>query len=205
MNQLDKTMWAPNDQGNGGDDSTPTAGGAGDGNPEETRTFTQEELNAIVGERATRAKNAAISDLLGELGLEKADDLKALVKEAKDKQASEQTETQRLQAKIDEYQQKEAAWEQQRREQALQIAVQAATQKVGIVDAEVALALVREQIEFDDKGQPQGVEAALTALAKSKPYLRAGDASSANPTNPGRSAGEDSFTSALYRGAGLKK
>ncbi len=188
--QLGKIMWAPNDQGNGGDDSTPPAGSTGgEGDTGGTRTFTQEELNAIVGERATRARSAAISDLLGELGFEKADELKALVQSAREQADKQKSETQKLQEKLAEYEKKEASWAQQRREQALQIAVQAAAQKVGIVDAEVALALVRGGITFDEQDAPQGVEAALTELVKSKPYLRAGAGNSANPTNPGRQGG----------------
>lgn len=186
IKQLGRTMWAPGDQGEGGATGTPPAGGS-DGSGE--RTFTQAQLDAIVGERATRAKSAAINDLLGELGFEKADDLKALVKAAKERQASEQTEAQKLQAQLEAAQKREGTLAAQLREQALQMAVQAAAQKVGIVDAEVALALVRGQITFDDKGAPQGVEAALTELVKSKPYLRAGAGNSVNPTNPGRQGG----------------
>ena len=181
IKQLGRTMWAT-DEGEGGAVTPSPAGG-------QSRTFTQEQLDAIVGERATRAKGAAISELLGELGLEKADDLKALVKAARERQASEQTEAQRMQAQLAEYQKKEQSWAAEKRAQALQIAVQAAAQKAGIVDAEVALALIRGQIEFDAEGAPQGVEAALTELVKSKPYLRAGAGNSANPTNPGRQGG----------------
>lgn len=177
MRELDRTMWAT-DEGDSGGTAAPPAGGQG-------RTFTQEQLDMIVGERATRAKGAAISELLGELGLEKADDLKALVKAARAKADSEQTEAQRLTAQLAEAQKREATTAARLREQALQLAVQAAAQKVGIVDAEVALALVRNGIEFDGDGVPQGVEAALTALAQAKPFLKA-QASGGSPTNPPR-------------------
>jgi len=175
--QLDKTMWAT-DEGEGGAVTPQPAGG-------QSRTFTQEQLDAIVGERATRAKSAAINDLLSELGFEKADDLKALVKAAKERQASEQTEAQKLQAQLEAAQKREGTLAAQLREQALQMAVQAAAQKVGIVDAEVALALVRGQITFDDKGAPVEVEKAVSALAQAKPYLRA-QGSGGSATNPAR-------------------
>jgi len=186
IKQLGRTMWAPGDQGEGGATGTPPAGGS-DGSGE--RTFTQAQLDAIVGERATRAKSAAINDLLSELGLEKVDELKALVQSAREQADKQKSETQKLQEKLAEYEKKEASWAQQRREQALQIAVQAAAQKVGIVDAEVALALVRGQITFDDKGAPVEVEKAVSELAQAKPYLRAGAGNSVNPTNPGRQGG----------------
>jgi hypothetical protein len=178
--EIDKVMWAPDGQSEGGEaTNTPPAGVS-------TRTFTQEQLDAIVGERAMRAKGAAIGELLSELGFEKADDLRALVKAAKERQASEQTEAQKLQAQLADAQKRSQTLETKLREQALQIAVQAAAQKVGIVDAEVALALVRDGIEFDANGMPQGVEAAVTELARQKPYLRVGASGGSNPTNPAR-------------------
>lgn len=182
--QLARLLWTPDDQGNSGGTTTPPAGGQGG------RTFTQAELDTIVGERATRAKGAAISELLGELGFEKADDLKALVKAAKDRQASEQTEAQKLAAQLAEAQKRETALGAQLRGQALQIAVQSAAQKLGIVDSEVALALVSGKIEFDQAGAPQGVEAALAELIKNKPYLKGQPTqSSGSPMNPPKAGG----------------
>jgi hypothetical protein len=148
------------------------------------RKFTQEELDAIVGDRAKRAKGAAQSELLSELGFEKVDDLKAMVKAAKDAAAAQQTEGEKLKASLADYQKREAQWAAEKRAQALQIAVQAAAQKLGIVDAEVALALIGSGIEYDEKGVPQGVEAKLAELVKAKPFLKAQPNTS--PTNPPR-------------------
>lgn len=174
--QLDRTMWAT-DEGEGGAVTPQPAGG-------QSRTFTQEQLDAIVGERATRAKGAAISELLGELGFEKADDLKALVQSAREQADKQKSETQKLQEKLADYQKREQQWALEKRDTMLQIAVQAASAKLGIVDAEVALALIRGTIEFDNDGKPQGVEAALNKLLADKPYLKAG--TSTSPTNPPR-------------------
>lgn len=176
MRELDRTMWATDEGDSGGTAALP-AGGQG-------RTFTQEQLDMIVGERATRAKGAALTELLTELGFEKADDLKALVKTAKAKRDSDLTELQKAQAQIAAHEKEKLTWAAEKREQALQIAVQGAAVKVGIVDAEVALALVRGSIQFDGD-VPQGVEAALTALAQAKPFLKA-QASGGSPTNPPR-------------------
>jgi hypothetical protein len=169
-------MWAT-DEGEGGAVTPQPAGG-------QSRTFTQEQLDAIVGERATRAKSAAISELLGELGFEKADDLKALVQSAREQADKQKSETQKLQEKLADYQKREQQWALEKRDTMLQIAVQAASAKLGIVDAEVALALIRGTIEFDNDGKPQGVEAALSKLLADKPYLKAG--TSTSPTNPPR-------------------
>jgi hypothetical protein len=169
-------MWAT-DEGEGGAVTPQPAGG-------QSRTFTQEQLDAIVGERATRAKSAAISELLGELGFEKADDLKALVQSAREQADKQKSEAQKLQEKLADYQKREQQWALEKRDTMLQIAVQAASAKLGIVDAEVALALIRGTIEFDNDGKPQGVEAALSKLLADKPYLKAG--TSTSPTNPPR-------------------
>lgn len=175
---IGRIKWAT-DEGDGGVHDAPPAGGS-------ERKFTQEDLDAIVGDRAKRAKGAALSELLNELGFEKADDLKAMVQAARDAAAAQQTEGEKLREQLAEYQKREAQWAAEKRAQALQIAVQAAAQKLGIVDAEVALALVGAGIEFEGD-QPVGVEAKLSELVKSKPFLKAAPATS--PTNPPRSSG----------------
>lgn len=183
MKRRNRIFWMP-DTGSGGTaevaDGNATGPTSGEGEPGEIRL-----TSAQLTERLNRTKRTAIQELLTELGLEKVTDLKAALQKQRDAEAAAQTETQRLQAQLSEYQRREQTWETQRREQALQIAVQAAAQKVGIVDAEVAMALVRGKIEFDQNGAPQGVEAALTDLAKQKPYLK-GAMTSGSPTNPPR-------------------
>ncbi len=184
MKRRNRIFWMP-DTGSGGTaevaDGNATGPTSGEGEPGEIRL-----TSAQLTERLNRTKRTAIQELLTELGLEKVTDLKAALQKQRDAEAAAQTETQRLQAQLSEYQRREQTWETQRREQALQIAVQAAAQKVGIVDADVALALVRDGIEFDANGMPQGVEAAVTELARQKPYLRVGASGGSNPTNPAR-------------------
>ena len=164
--------------------------------------------SAQLAERLERQSRTAIGKLLSDLGVEKVDDLKTTLQKAREREQAEMTEAQRLQAQLAEYQQKEQQWAQEKRAQALHLAVQTAATKLGIVDAEVALALIRGKVEFDDKGQPQGVEAALTELLKEKPYLKGQPAVTGGaPTNPPRnhSSVDDAFTAALYKGAGLKR
>ncbi len=164
--------------------------------------------SAQLAERLERQSRTAISKLLSDLGVEKVDDLKTTLQKAREREQAEMTEVQRLQAQLAEYQQKEQQWAQEKRAQALQIAVQTAATKLGIVDPDVALALVQSSIEYDDAGTPQGVEAALTELLTQKPYLKAQHPAptGGSPTNPPRSRnGDDPFTTALYKGAGLKK
>lgn len=69
--------------------------------PVET-TFTQADLNAHAGNARKEGREKAINDLLKELELEKADDLKALVTEARKRKKDEMTEAERLSAELTE-------------------------------------------------------------------------------------------------------
>lgn len=60
--------------------------------------FTQADLDRIAGDTRKAAKQAAINDLLKELGFEKADDLKALVTADKKRREDEMTEVQKAAA-----------------------------------------------------------------------------------------------------------
>jgi hypothetical protein len=65
----------------------------------------------------------------------------------------------------------------QLREQALSTAALAAAAKLNFRNPELAVRLLdRGAVEWDDKGQPKGVEAQLAALAKGDPYLVKGTA-----------------------------
>lgn len=164
--------------------------------------------SAQLAERLERQSRTAVAKLLSDLGVEKVDDLKTTLQKAREREQAEMTEAQRLQAQLAEYQQKEQQWAQEKRAQALQIAVQGAATKLGIVDPDVALALIQSSIEYDDAGQPKDVEKALNELLTQKPYLKAQPApTGVSPTNPPRnhSSVDDAFTAALYKGAGLKK
>jgi len=201
-----RILYGP-DMGSGGadesgdvaGDTTPTAG-------DESRTFTQDEVNQFVAERAKRARSAAVGDLLKELGYERVEDLRAAIRAQREAEDAGRSELEKAQARIAALEAERTDWAQRQRAQALQIAVQREAARLGVVDAEVALALVAPGIEYDDQGVPQGVDAALQALLEAKPYLRATVAPTSSPTNPAidRNA-DDEFTTALYRGAGLTK
>lgn len=63
--------------------------------PAEDKKFTQADVDRVAGETRKQAKQAAVNDLLKELGFEKADDLKTLVKTAKDQAEAQKTEAQK--------------------------------------------------------------------------------------------------------------
>ena len=164
--------------------------------------------SAQLAERLERQSRTAIGKLLSDLGIEKVDDLKSTIERARAAEDANKTELQKAQEQLAEYQKREQVWAQEKRAQALQIAVQGAATKLGIVDPDVALALIQSSIEYDDAGQPKDVEKALNELLTQKPYLKAQPApTGVSPTNPPRnhSSVDDAFTAALYKGAGLKK
>jgi hypothetical protein len=86
-------------------------------NPE--ATFTQADIDRIVGERAKRAQDTAINKLLTDLGFEKPDELKALVKDAKARKEAEMSEIEKATAAI-EAANKKAQEAEQRYQQAMQ-------------------------------------------------------------------------------------
>lgn len=75
-------------------------------------TFTQDDINRITAERAARAREAGIKELLAGLGFENPDDLKALVTAAKERSDKEKTELEKAQAALKAAQDKAAAVEQ---------------------------------------------------------------------------------------------
>jgi hypothetical protein len=64
------------------------------------RTFTQADIDRIVGERAKRAEEAAVKRLLEQLGFDTPDAAKAAVTEAKKRADAEMSELEKLQAKL---------------------------------------------------------------------------------------------------------
>jgi len=183
-----RIMYAPDDSGGAGDsgvnDATPAGGQSTDGSG---RTFSQEDVDRIVAERARHAKSSALSDLLKDLGFEKPDDLKAAVAKQRELEAASKTELERAREQLQTLEKEREQWAQEKRAQGLALAVHQAATKLGIVDPEVALALIQGKVEYDDKGSPQGVEEALAQLLESKPYLKASaQAPTPGATNPGR-------------------
>lgn len=130
--------------------------------------------------------------------------LRALEQEVKRRDDEKLSETERLQARLAELEQERTTYQTERQERILRYETMLAASKLGIIDPEAAYKLLDvSQIEFDDDGAPKNLERCLHALLEAKPYLAA--AGHASPTNPARErgAGEDAFTAALMKGAGL--
>lgn len=180
---LKNVIWfdAPVEGGGG----NPNGGG---GKPEDKpadKTFTQADVDRIVGERAKRAEESAIGALLKDLGFEKPDDLKALVADAKKRSDAEKSELDKANehiatlAKAKEAADKERADAIERANVTLmRAAVMAEAAKADYRIKPEALADVwtfvdKSSIKPKDgaDGEYTGIGDALKALAKSKPYL----------------------------------
>lgn len=156
-------------------------------------TLTQEQVNAIVTERVKRAEEAALKKHYEALGVKDAEELKALVtakKEADDKAKTE------LEKAAEKATTAEAKLKQLEAEHASQLAAmqkrildsdikslagRSITDKDGKVTRaafrvealeDILLLIDRAGIE-DKDGKFEGIDKALEALAKSKPYLLA--------------------------------
>lgn len=125
INLSKRRCWYADDPPPASDDATPTdppetppakTGDTGPGTP----AFTQADVDRIVGERAKRAKETAVNELLKELGFEKADDLKMIIDTERQRKEQEMSEVEKLQTKIQqlETQTQEAKAAQQQAEQA---------------------------------------------------------------------------------------
>lgn len=122
---------------------------SGTGGSDMGKTFTQDDLNRIVGERAARAKEAAIADLLKELGMDNADTLKAKVKAQADAEAAQLSELDKankkaadLEAKLKEAQDSAAKATQERMEERRNTAILTALTAGGSKKAQSVLNLL---------------------------------------------------------------
>lgn len=181
------------DNGDGG-----AGGGAGDPkgekpeDPKDKSKDNQEELNKQFAERAARAEEAARKKLLEDLGVTDPEEAKKLLKVARDAEAATKSETERLQADV---QAAQAAKEKAEAEAKKSLA--AATKK--LMDADIVTAAFSPVMEKDKVTRPafrkeakddilllidrskitekdesfEGVEKALSDLAKAKPWLLA--------------------------------
>jgi tRNA(Glu) U13 pseudouridine synthase TruD len=123
----------------------------------------QDELDRVLSERLKRER-AKFADYSS---------LKTKAEEYDKLADAQRTEAEKLQAKAAEAEARAAALAQKVRAKALRAEVVTLSARLGIVDADVALALIGSQVEFGDDDEPVGIEEALKDLVKSKPFLKA--------------------------------
>jgi hypothetical protein len=177
--------------GTGGEQDNTQPGGG-----DAPKTFTQEQLDAIIAERLQRERTKYAD----------YEDLKKARAELDQIKAGQMSEAEKLKKAADEATQRAQAAEARLKETVTHMEIERQARKLHIVDEDAAYRLLdASKIEFDANGTPTNVEALLKDLVKAKPYLV--QAASSSPTNPARTGAgaSDAFTAALYKGAGLKK
>jgi len=123
----------------------------------------QDELDRVISERLKRerAKYADYSSLK-----DKAEEYDKLAD-------AQKTEAERLQSKAQEAEARVVAMSAKVRTKILRAEVATLSAKLGLVDADVVLALIGPDVEYGDDDEPVGIEELLKNLIKSKPFLKA--------------------------------
>lgn len=157
--------------------------------------MSQADFDRLIGERVNRAKSTTAEELLKGLGVATSDEAKEMIKKAQGVMAAEMTETQKMQAEIEKMrkemiqaQEGMAQAESSRQETLLRFAVMQEAMKPDYNLNPQALSDVwtlidRSEIKLDEAGKAQGVDKALQALAKNKPYL-VNNAAAKSPGTP---------------------
>ncbi|MEM4406545.1 MAG: hypothetical protein QXS68_05815 [Candidatus Methanomethylicaceae archaeon] len=110
--------------------------------------------------------------------------LRELESRVKAEEESKLTEQEKLQKRLAELEKAQADWERERQEILLQRYVENAAVRLGIIDPEAAWKLLDlKEVEFDEEGKPENVEALLRSLIQKKPYLANALARSAGAGN----------------------
>jgi hypothetical protein len=165
--------------GGGGDppqtDTDSGGDGGEDGDGQEapaTVTMTQEELDALMGERAKRARKATSSALLDKLGVKDEKELAALVKAQRDAAEAQKSDLDKAKEQIEALEAQNKALAEQLERQTKEAAVRDTARSMQFRDPEDALAHVSlDELEVGEDRKVTGVKEALEALSKAKPYL----------------------------------
>lgn len=200
-----RVFYDANSGGGGGGSTEPPEGD----NKPKGKTFTQEELDTLFSQRATQARNSALSDLFKDLGVENVESLKAIIT---DKQQADDAQKSELQKAQDDKAKAEKALADQKTAHDTAIA----ELEKRIQDSEIKILAGREVKDKDGKvirpkfladaldvvlttldrkaivlkdGAYTGIEEALESLAKAKEFLTEKEP---EPSSQGTPGGEKS-------------
>ncbi len=159
----------------------------GDGSDKGKRSFTQDELDTLFAKRADQASQSAVANLLKELGVEKADDIKAALKKAKDLELSQLSDLEKAQkeaadskAKLEVAEREKAEITAAAAEKLLRAAVLAEAQKQHFYKPDDAwLYIDRAAIKVKEDDTYEGLYKAVAAVLKDREYL-----ADKTPTSP---------------------
>lgn len=175
----------PTTEGTEGTETPPVTGGE----PQE-RLLTQDEVNRIVGDRAKRAADAAISGLLSKLGLESTDALEQVITDHRERTEAEKSELQKAQDALAEAQRQATAAQAERDGAIVRNAVLVEAGKQGVPQErlEAALRLIDLNVLSIAEGEVEGVEEAVKSMLTANPFLL-GDQPLAPPLDSGAGGG----------------
>ena len=111
--------------------------------------------------------------------------LRQAEEDAEARKRAEMTELERIKADLEAERKARQEADQRRQQQAIRTQVVTAAARMNFADPEDALRMLDQSaLEVDDAGNIDGLDAALTALAKAKPYLIKSTTGTISPTNP---------------------
>ena len=169
-------------EGQGGQQQNPNPGGeqGGGGGQQQPQTFSQDQVNVLMGQIRKEARERVQKELMdkyGDLeGLKAAAENWKRAEEASKSEAQKQAdaaaaERAKLEKKLADSEAAQQALNDRLVEQVLRSAVMREAQALG-VDPDVAWAMIdRATLSLDEKGDAAGVKTALEALKKAKPHL----------------------------------
>lgn len=155
------------------------------------KQFTQDELNAIVGDRAKRAEEKARKELAEKLGFKSIKELEDSIAAQRKAQENELSELDKAKARVTELEQTDAQRAQQVNAKLIKAEVRAVAGQMGFRDLGDAQLADLSEVEIADDGDVKGVKEALEALAKAKPYLLGGEPSKPPAPNTGGGQGNN--------------
>lgn len=201
--------------GSGGGTGGNTSGGAGGGGNAGgsgggDRTFTQADVDRLMGATRQEARDRATGELLKELGLENVDALKGLVTQHRERENAGKTEAEKLKADLAERDKVLATLRQQNRDLGLRQALAALTGDHAVADVNLAAdaLLASGLVEFNDDSSAKDLQGAVQKLVEKYPLLKAagttgsnttGTTNSGGTTNPARQGGNALTREAIAR------
>lgn len=130
---------------------------------EEPKTFTQEDVDKLIGERLARAKSTPPQDY---------EELKAKAAKLEEIEAAQLSEVDRLKKEREELADQAAQAQAELKKSRIESKVVSVAALKGAINPEVIVPLIdRNLITLGDDGQVSGVEEAVTALLAANPYL----------------------------------
>lgn len=164
----------------------------------EDKKFTQADVDRIVGERATRAGEAATSKLLESLGVKDADEIKTALAEFKKLSEGQKSEIEKA---IERATKAETALKAQAQEtKRKELVANAKVAAVGLEFKADKINHVLKLVDITDESTDETIKAALEALAAEMPELLSKQgAPNTGATNPARGSGAGSETDAQRR------